>query len=111
MDENKRQALGSLSRDYLENTIRLDLGTRMPNAIEFAEGLSKLVRIVRIYYMDAAISRGLISSRDDKEALAIFDSAIDDYIFGKILDAISQVRREPVKSPMKFISGDAKASS
>lgn len=111
MDENKRQVLVSLSRDYLESTIRFDLGTRMPNAIELAKGLSKLVCIVRIYYIDAAISRGLISSRDDKEALAIFDSTIDDYIFGKILDPMSQVRREPVKSPMEFISGDAKASS
>ncbi len=111
MDNNKHQAMVLLSRDYLENTIRFDLGTRMPNAIKLADGFSKLVGVARVYYMDAAVSRGLISSREDKEALAIFDSAIDDYIFGKILDPISRIRREPVITPMKLVSGDFKSNS
>jgi hypothetical protein len=111
MNEDKHQALFSLAKDYLDVTIRIDLGTRFPNGTGFARSFAKLVGIARIYYMDAAINRGLVSSRDDKEALAIFDAVVDDYIFGKIMDPISQVRREPIKSPMEWISDNAKVSS
>ena len=105
MDEDKRQALFSLSSDYLGRTIFVDSGTRTPNGNELAAIFAKLIGTARIYYVDAAIDRGLASSRSDKEALAIFDAAVDDYIFGKILDSVSRIQHEPVITPMEFISG------
>ncbi len=111
MDINRHQALINLAKDYLEVTICVDLDTRMPNGTEFAESFAKLINVARVYYMDAALERDLISSRSDKEALAIFDSAVDDYIFGKILESISRIRSEPVKSPMELISVGIKINS
>lgn len=110
MTEKDRQCLINIAKDFLEKSICVDLGTRMPNGIELAGAYAKLVETARSYYIEEAISLRLISSRSDKEAVAIFDNAVDDYVFGKILDQLSQVQRKPAKTPMELIFGSDKVS-
>jgi hypothetical protein len=107
MTEKDRQNLFELAREFLEIGIYVNLKLQMPNGMELAKAHAQLVETAQSFFMDEVARRGLSNKLNDKEVRVIFFSAVDDYVFGKILDPITKVQLEPVKSPMKLIFGNS----